>query len=232
MAEHDGHRRRMREQLAGQDFDAINDLSALEALLFYALPRKDTRPIAQALLQYFGSFSGVLDAPDSELMKVPGIGENSAALIKLSLNLYHKYLASRASLDNTINTTQKAAEYLMPFYFGRREETAYIICLDSKLRILGCRCIGEGNPRHVVLSPRKAAEAVISTGATCAILSHNHPSEVSLSSIDDRTVTEQIYFLLRMLDVELVDHIIMTSSDFTSLAEDGWFSTIRGAYHV
>ena len=80
MSIHDGHRQRLKERFRSEGLDNFNDIQVLELLLFYAVPRQDTNPIAHALLERFGTLAQVLEAPVSELEKVKGVGHNAAVL--------------------------------------------------------------------------------------------------------------------------------------------------------
>ena len=84
MAVHDGHRDRLKEQFRQHGLESFTDIQALELLLFYGIPRRDTNPIAHALLERFGSFYQVLEASLNELQSVDGVGENAATLLKLA----------------------------------------------------------------------------------------------------------------------------------------------------
>ena len=81
MSIHEGHRDRLRARFLEEGLENITEIQVLELLLFYCIPRKDTNPIAHALLERFGSLPGVLEAPVSELKKVPGMGEASATFL-------------------------------------------------------------------------------------------------------------------------------------------------------
>ena len=92
MGVHDGHRSRMKERFRGHGLENFNDINALELLLFYAAPRRDTNGLAHALLERFGSFSAVLEANEQELLAVPGIGENAVTLLRLIPAVSRRYL--------------------------------------------------------------------------------------------------------------------------------------------
>ena len=83
MSIHEGHRQRLKERYLREGLDHFEQHQVLELLLFYCVPRKDTNPIAHALLERFGSLSQVLEAPLPELMRIPGMGQSSAAFFSL-----------------------------------------------------------------------------------------------------------------------------------------------------
>ena len=87
-----GHRHRLKQRLSAVGLDALLDHEILELLLTYAIPRKDTKPLAWALIKRFGSLANVLDAEEAALLDVPGIGPNAAQFIKLIRGLLKKYM--------------------------------------------------------------------------------------------------------------------------------------------
>ena len=144
MGVHDGHRERLKSRFMEHGLDSFNELNALELLLFYAIPRKDTNVIAHALLDRFGSLSGVFDAGTRELMEVPGIGENAALLIKLVPQMMKK---SRMSKVNDIRSFRSSAEmgrFLVPRFMDQQEEVAMLLCLDSRKSLISCEILNRG----------------------------------------------------------------------------------------
>ena len=130
MSIHDGHRQRLKERFLKEGLDNFNELQVLELLLFYCIPRQDTNPIAHALLDRFGSLAQVLEAPASELLKVPGIGEGTATFLPLMSSLCRYYLVHRTSSNVILSTIEQFGNYLLPFFCGRRNEVVYLLCLE------------------------------------------------------------------------------------------------------
>ena len=131
---HEGHRERLKKRFLEHGLESFEDYSVLELLLFYALPRSDVNPIAHALINKFGSLAAVFDAPVEELTHVPGIGINAAEYIKLIPQVSRRYLISRASFDNILDSTKKAGEYLLPRFYAERDEIVYLVCLTPNAR--------------------------------------------------------------------------------------------------
>ena len=107
MADHSGHRDRLRGEFLARS-ESFPDHKVLELLLFYALPRQDTNPIAHDLLERFGSLEGVLDAPPEALAQVKGVGDRSAVLFKAVKELARRYAAGRSRIGNLITTNYAA----------------------------------------------------------------------------------------------------------------------------
>lgn len=156
---HTGHRARLKAQFLQSGLDALTDIQVLELLLFYANPRRDTNPIAHRLLNQFGSLSAVLDAPPELLGKVNGVGENAALLLHLVPCVCRRYLIDRASYEQVLDSTEKAGAFLVPYFFGARDEMVYLLCLDAKCKVLDCRMLSVGGVNTASVSVRKIVEA-------------------------------------------------------------------------
>ena len=189
---HKGHRERLKNRFLGTGLDSFTDVQALELLLFYAIPMKDTNPIAHALLNRFGSLSQVLDAPVEELKKVPGISDHAAVLLHLTTELARFYQVDSAQRVEVLTSLDACGAYLVPRFFGRKVETVFLLCLDAKCKVLCCRQIGEGSVNAASISVRKVVETALNANATSVVLAHNHPSGVALPSADDVQTTQRI----------------------------------------
>lgn len=221
MAIHDGHRARKKEQFRTHGLDAFADHEALELLLFYAIPRVDTNPVAHRLIERFGSLDGVLSAPPEELEKVEGVGESAATLLSLILPLVRCSRMTAAKTPVILGTTQAAGEYFIDLFFGMREERLYEACLDAKGKLLRCAKVADGSVDAVNVNIRVIVENALKCGASAVVLSHNHPSGVALPSEDDNATTLAVYDALRTVDIRLLDHIIVADDDFVSIRENG-----------
>ena len=221
MSIHEGHRERMRRQLKTSGMDSLSDVQVLELLLYYAFTRQDTSPMAHALLNRFGSLANVLEAPVSELVKVPGIGPGAAELIALIPQLERRHLISRAGEQKILTSTSRCGQYLVPFFHGAVEEQVYLLCLDAKCKVLDCVLVQIGDVNSAGISVRKVVRAALAANATSVVLAHNHPSGVALPSDEDRQVTRLVRDALNAVDILLADHISVADDDFVSMADDG-----------
>lgn len=227
MGMHDGHRERMKRRFNEHGLENFDDVNILELLLFYALPRGDTNPLAHRLLDRFGSISAVFDAPIAELTKVEGVGENTATLIRLIPQLSRRYMISRSAFDNILDSTDAIGRYIVPRFYGEKDEVVYLISLDAKLKVINSRCIARGQAETVGFSIRKAVETALAANASAAVLAHNHTSGIALPSTEDRESTERLFGALAAVDIVLLDHIIVADDDYVSLADNGFFNRLR-----
>lgn len=228
MSVHEGHRDRLRARFLKHGLRDFEEHNVLELLLFYARPRCDTNKIAHALIDRFGSFSGVLDAPFEELVEVSGVGHNSAVLIKMIPELGAYYLDCRSSPGDILLSTEQAGTYFLPKFFGKKEEELIIAALDDKRKVLRCVSLGDdGIVNAVTISVRKIISEAVSANATGIMMAHNHPGGLALPSSSDKWMTRQCYQALRMINVELVDHIIVADGDYVSLADSGFMEMLK-----
>lgn len=225
MGIHDGHRARLRARYIEEGLAHFNEIDTLELLLFYAIPRRDTNELAHLLLQQFGSLDGVLGATTGDLCAVPGISENTAVLLHLFNDVARKCEISRQSI-RIVNSSQDAGTFLLPYFYGLRDETVYLLCLDAKGKVLDCRALFKGSANGVAIAIRKIVEVALSVNATSVIMAHHHPGGLALPSAEDRAATLRIRAALQNLDIVLIDHIIVADQDFISMADSGLFQAL------
>ena len=212
----------MRQRFLKGGLENFADHEVLELLLYYAIPRRDTNPIAHALMERYGALSAVLNAPVEDLKKVPGIGESAAILLKLAPQVYSRARLADAEQETVLNTVSRVGAYLLERFSGERNEVLYQLCLDRKGRLLACKRLGEGGVTNVDLNVRLLMENAILTSASVVILAHNHPSGVALPSDDERAATKRAKDALDTIGVKLVDHIIVADGDFVSMEQSGY----------
>ena len=221
MSIHNGHRERLRKRFLEEGLDHFTEIQVLELALFYTIPRKDTNPIAHALLDHFGGLAQVLEAPAEELRKIPGVGENTAVFLRLITELGRFYMVSRTSQVKVLTTLEQCAGYMLPYFYGRRMETVYLLCLDAKCKVLCCKEVAEGSVNSAGISVRKVVETALGSNATSVVLAHNHPSGVALPSGEDIQTTRKIAAALAAVEVQLVDHIVVADEDYVSMVQSG-----------
>lgn len=228
MGAHEGHRDRLRARFLKSGLEGFEEHTALELLLFYARPRQDTNAIAHALIEHFGSFSAVLDAPVKELAAVPGIGEKSAVLLKSIPAMAGYYLENRAASGQVLDSVEKAGAFLLPRFFGKTHEEVHLLALDDRRKVIrGVRLSTEGIVNAVRITIKRVVTEAVNTNATGVILAHNHPGGIALPSQSDKHVTRQAFQALRLINVRLIDHIIVADEDFVSLAESGFIEMLQ-----
>lgn len=221
--EHDGHRQRLRERFAKDHFDAFHPHEVLELLLTYAIPRRDTNPLAHRLLDHFGSLHAVLEATPEELMQISGIGEQAATLLSMMVPLYRKYEESRLMQKRTLSNYRQLQEYCISLFRGRENECIYVLSLNPQLELLSTDMICEGTPGKVPVNLRMLVSLVLRRNASGIVLTHNHPGGSLIPSQADVDLTQSIARALEAVEVRLLDHVLVCGSNATSFKESGLY---------
>lgn len=221
MSIHDGHRQRLKDRFLRDGLDGFTEIQMLELLLFYAIPVRDTNPLAHQLLDKFGSLARVLDAPLDKLMEVDGIKDHAATLLKLTQAMGRCYEVSKAKEEKILATIEDCGAYLKPFFLGRKNEMVFLLSLDAKLKVLNCREVGEGSVNYASVPIRRVVEIALEDGASSVVLAHNHPSGLAVPSGDDIHTTRRLAMALSAVEIQLVDHIVVADNDFVSMVQSG-----------
>lgn len=218
------HRERVRDRFRREGLDNFSEVHALELLLFYAIPQRDTKPLARELMNHFGSFARVLEATEEELMMVEGVGQNVATYLTL-LNATCRYQRVK-SLDRNVILQDRDAygKYLVEHFVGRRNEAVVLLCLDAKCKVRSCQILSEGDVNAISLPVRKVVEAALAANATSVVMAHNHPSGIALPSKEDVAVTRQVAAALGSIGIVLADHVVVADDDYTSMVQSGLYA--------
>ncbi len=223
MGMHDGHRARVRQRILREGLQHLAPHNVLEVLLFFALPRGDTNELAHRILDaYHGDLVAVTEAPIEDLLRIEGVGENTAFLLKMIPEIAAYYRQARIKDGLVLNDMSSLKEYFVPIFYGKHNEELHLTCLDASLRPLYDALIAEGSTTATPVNIKRIVETAISHHAARVMLAHNHPSGNPKPSSRDVSSTGDIAAALRLVDIELVDHIIV--------AEEGVFSMRRAGY--
>lgn len=211
-----GHRNRVREKYAKlASFDSFEPYEILELLLFYALPRKDTKPIAKNLISTFGSLKGVFDADINTLCKQPGIGLSTAVFLhSFRQTLYY---LSDARADEIKGAADMGA-FAVSLTRDKLNEEFYVVTLNSKQEITNHKRLASGRHSSAIVSVRDVIDFALDNNAAAITLIHNHPNKMLVPSKEDLEITHEIFQVAKSLDIKLSDHIITDGEGFTSLA--------------
>ena len=218
---HLGHRARMRQKLLGAGPEALLDHELLEMLLFIALPRRDTKPIARALIARFGDFAVVLAAAPEELQETEGMGEAGAAALKAvqaaALRMMRAGLREQPLLDNW----DRLIGYLTAAIAREPIEQFRVLFLDAKNRLIADEAQARGTVNHTPVYPREVVKRALALQATALILVHNHPSGDPTPSRADIEMTQEVKAAATVLGIALHDHLIIGRGRHLSFRREG-----------
>ena len=211
-----GHRQRLRERFLRCGIKAFAPHEIIELLLTFSIPQKDVKPLAKTLLTKFGSVSGVLNATAQMLMEVPGIKENSAALLTFFPALNESLQEDEMLSGNLIENPLAAVRYLQTKIGRESREVLAMIYLDGSNHVQGFE-FHTGRPQKVSFYPQNIASGILRNNASGVIIAHNHPSGVCRPSDADIKATTQLKEFLKQMDLRLVDHLLITKVSHVSL---------------
>ncbi|HME24870.1 MAG TPA: DNA repair protein RadC [Acetobacteraceae bacterium] len=215
-----GHRLRLRERFLAAGPEALADHEMLEIVLF-ALPRRDTKPLARTLLSRFGSFPRVIAAPVQDLLAVEGLGEAGVAALKSVQAAALRLLRAEVIDQPVLNNWDRLMAYLSAELSRERVEQFRVLFLDNRNHLLADEAQQRGTVNHTPVYPREVAKRALELHATALILVHNHPSGDPTPSRDDIEMTQQIKAAATALSIVLHDHIVVGNGRWLSFRKEG-----------
>ena len=216
-----GHRGRMREKLIGRGPEALADYELLEMLLFFAMPKGDTKPLAKALINQHGSFAAVLAAPQQALLETRGLGEHSVAALKLVQAAALRMMQAELRDQPVLNNTERLDAYLAAAMSRDKVEQFRVLFLDPKNRLIADEVQGRGTVNHTPVYVREVVKRALELHSTALILVHNHPSGDPSPSRADIDITADLRDAARLFDVTVHDHLIVGNGRTFSFRREG-----------
>ncbi|MDZ7283513.1 DNA repair protein RadC [Sphingomonas sanguinis] len=217
--DHAGHRARLRDRLLGGG--GLLDHELLEYLLTTAIPRRDTKPIAKALLREFHDIGGVLTADPIALQRVDGIGETAAATIKIAQACALRLVQAKAMKRPVLSNWQALLDYLHADMAHHGVERVRVLHLNTRNMLIRDELMGQGSIDQAPVYVREVIRRAIDFGSAALILVHNHPSGDPSPSRADIDVTRAIAEAGKRLGITVHDHIIIGTSGHVSLRAQG-----------
>ncbi len=232
---HAHHRERLKERFLKQGVDSLAPHEALELLLFYAIPQRDTNLLAHHLLERFGSLQAVLQASIGDLCAMPGVSRHTATLLHLILPLAATALTVPAQEQRpTFYAPAQAQEYLIHLFLGERQEAVYLLLLDNRLSLIERCRVHIGSINSVSLSPRRMIEVALEAQAASVILAHNHPTGLAIPSSEDVQTTVSLREAFSLIGVEMLEHYVVAGDTCTGILQHSraLFDALPGASHM
>lgn len=222
-AEHDGagHRARLRARLLAGGQEALADHEVIEYLLMTAIPRKDVKPLAKSLLKRFGSLAGVFNADPGALSRHPGMGETSAAALKIVALAARRLARTGLQEAPVLASWQALIDYLTIDMAHLTHERVRVLYLDTKNRLVLDDLVTDGSLDEAAIHPREIVKKALDVGAAALILVHNHPSGSPEPSRADVQITNRIAEAGRLLGIVVHDHVIIGKEGHVSLKAKG-----------
>ena len=216
-----GHRARLRTRLLTGGAEALGDHELIEYLLMTAIPRKDVKPLAKTLLARFGGLAGVFNAEPRALAAHPGMGETSAAALKIVALAARKLARTGLQEQPIMSSWQVLIDYLTIDMAHLNHERVRVLYLDTKNRLVLDDLVSDGTLDEAAIHPREVVKKALELGASALILVHNHPSGSPEPSRADVQITNRIAEAGRLLGITVHDHVIIGKEGHVSLKAKG-----------
>jgi DNA repair protein RadC len=212
-----GHRKRLRERFFTAGPEALTDYELLEMALFAAIPRRDTKPLAKALLKKFGSFAEVVHAPVARLREVDGIKDASINQLKLLAAAAGRIAKGEVKRSVALSSWNEVIDYCRSGMAFSDKEQFRLLFLDKRNQLISDEIQQTGTVDHTPVYPREVIKRALELSATALILVHNHPSGDPTPSQADIQMTKAIVQIATPLGISVHDHIIVGKNGHASL---------------
>lgn len=222
----EGHRARLRDRFLLNGLDGFSDAEVLELLLSFGTPRTDCKEPARKLLNKFGAFSKVIEAPLAALQEVQGVGPKNGFALHFVHAVASYYLKERLTGKRYLHSSQDVIDYLTHSLRGLKKEVFTVIFLDASHAIIDSAVVAEGTLTVNTVYPREIIKKALDFHAAAIIIAHNHPSGSLQPSPQDMKLTRSLFMLCSSMQIQLLDHLII-GDGFYSFADNGLMVDIR-----
>ncbi len=220
-----GHRQRLRDKFYERGIESLTDSEVLELLLTLGTPRRNCKDSARAALKEFGSLPKVLEASSHELRNIRGIGHLNSFALTFIQAVSRRFLKERLQEKNYLRSSREVADYLVHSMRELKKEVFTVIFLDASHSIIATETIAEGTLTTNTIYPRELVKRAIEHHAAALVIAHNHPSGSLDPSVDDIRLTDHLLSACRLVNINLLDHLIIGGSDTPySFADHGLMS--------
>lgn len=216
---HAGHRQRLRIRFLQSGLDGFLDYEIVELLLILGTPRQDCKQRAKQVIKKFGGLRGALDATIEDLQQIKGIGPQNAFGLKLFQAISERYAKEKIPSKILLDSPKAVADYLREKIGKTKKEHFMILCLDTGNNLIKISNISVGTINTSLVHPREVFKEAIQASAAQVILAHNHPSGNLVPSKEDIKITKNLVAAGKIININILDHIVVSSSGFYSFKE-------------
>ena len=209
-----GHRERLREKFMN---NKLADYEKLELLLGYAIPRRDVRPLARALVNNFGGVYQVITAPIEDLIAFDGIGKNTAVFIKLVQQMMQIGYMGQIKESPVFHDEAALHNYCRITFAEKQVEELHVLYLDNDLKLITDEMHTIGTINSSMVYPREIARRALDLNARSVVMVHNHPTSINAFSQDDLDITLETQAILKSLGINLYDHLLVSNDSVYSM---------------
>lgn len=220
---HKGRRENVRRRYVKGGLEVFAPHEILELLLYYAIPQRDTNPLAHRLLDTYGALGRVLSAPAEELQAIEGVGERTAVFLSLAFQIGRWiHMEEKRAEGGGFRSIEFAGKYLLELFAGKDYEIVYELCLNQRGDLIMRHDAKNGSIVSVSTDIRALIRNALFSGSHCVIIAHNHPGGGAAPSPEDYDATRRIEAAFKSVRIKLYDHIIVGNGEYVSLRKIGF----------
>lgn len=200
--------------------DSMSEEELLILLLDFSCEKPEE--LTQRIREQYPSIAQLTEADAKDLAAIEGMNDDSLLLLRLVPEFHRRYFLGRCHTETRLKDSYDFGHYLLPYYYGARDEMVYLILLDSVGKVINCHMAGHGSLNSVNVPVRRLVQDALAANASGVVVAHNHPNGVAIPSKEDIAVTVFLRDTLEALEITLIDHIIIADDDYISLRESGY----------
>lgn len=225
---HSGHRSRLREKVRKAGLETLSEHEVIELLLSYSIPRKDTNPLAHNLINNFGSLAKVIDADYYDLLKVEGVGEETALYFNVMSSLIKLHKISKSKEENIIiKNTLDGVNYFRNSFNIEGKEFVHIICLSKMCKIVSSFNFYGENDAEIKFDFKTFIDKINTENVYAIMMFHTHPKGSSKPSYEDLETTQRCVYIASLLGIKFLDHLIFTENEYSSMYQLGYLDIMK-----
>lgn len=210
---------RPRERLLKQGAQSLSDAELLAIFLRSGSQQHSAVELSRLLLQHFGSLNAVFDATLDEVKQFHGIGDTKYTQLMAVKELGRRYLKIHLNHGTDLSRSDLIKDYLRYELVGEQQEVFAVLCLDAQLRKINFKKLFYGSNNYCSISVNQLLRHALHHHATAIIIAHNHPKGLAEPSPEDKRVTLDIKHACELLEIQLIDHLIISAEQSFSFAE-------------
>lgn len=224
---HHGHRQRLKDKVRKFGLKALSEHEMVELLLTYTIPRRDTNALAHDMIDSYDNISNLIDANYNDLLKIKGVGEETALFFKVVSNLFDIYKSKSHKEEIKMNSVAAGVRYFRTHYSVRKAEKLVVLCISKMGRVVSVFELDGNNDSSVVFDIKTLTDNINRENTSAIMLFHTHPNGLVTPSVEDVQITQTIFNIAACLGIWCLDHLIFNEEKHFSFRDNNLMVEIQ-----